>query len=147
MSLEDRWPPHLPPFDQDLPEQHSNQLEVERAATLKRRELLEVVQLSIEDVCLGSVRGHVLHVRVAEVVCRLEPSDHTTRLDKGVVVPPTEELSCYLRLTALTSLTHLLGGERRGAERAKQPDRENPGGDRRHLTPVDRASQNPSSLG
>ena len=138
MRVVERRPPELPSLDQAAPEKGLDQLEVDRAQALERPQLLEVIELAIQNVCLVGVFGDKGGEGLAKLFGGPETADHPPRLDQAVLVPPAYELGRHLRLAAAARLAHLLRREHRGSDPAQQADGQDRRRDRGDLAPVDR---------
>jgi SAM-dependent methyltransferase len=129
----DRWLPHFPPVDKPTAQQGPDQLEVEAAMLLERAELLEVVELAVEHVCLSRVLGNEPGHRVPQRLGCFELGDQSACFDHRLFVPASEEVDCHLSLTADPGLTGLLACEDHRTDRAQQPERTYCGGYRGDL--------------
>lgn len=130
--------PHLPSIDQRSSDQQLDQLQVEGTLSLEGRQLLKVVQLAVQDVCLRGISRNVGGEGLRKFVCRVEPSNQSACLDKRVLVPAAKELGGQLGLAASANLLYLLRGEDRRAEGPHDAKRQDRGRDRGDLVPVDR---------
>jgi len=93
-----------------LPEQELDQFEIEVAKIFERSQLLEVVELSIEDIGLVRIGSDESLECDAQLFPRCEPTDELPRLHEGVFVPSAQEISCCLGFTGLPGLFDLPAG-------------------------------------
>ena len=100
---------------------------------LERRQLLEIIELTVKHVRLGSLLGHALLKRGNEVLLRCQPIDELTRLDQGRIIPAPKELRGHLCLGASPRLPDLLARKHHRTEGANQTKSSDGCCDRRYL--------------